>query len=243
MAIRSDALTAKLSHLYPLSADEEEVLQNAFSRVEDFARDRDIVREGTKPTQCSLLLDGFVFRYKVLPDGKRQILSFQVPGDVFDTQTYLLDTMDHTVAALTPCRIAILRHDVMREITERFPRITRALWKETLVEAAILREWLTSAGRRSAFQRIAHLICEVFVRQRAVGRTRGLEMDWPITQVEIGDALGLTHVHINRTLQELRRDGLIRLGGGTLEVLDWRGLMKGGQFDPSYLQLVHVDLP
>jgi CRP-like cAMP-binding protein len=111
------------------------------------------------------------------------------------------------------------------------------------MDAAILREWLTSAGRRSAYQRVAHLICEVFVRQRTVRLTRGQAMDWPITQSEIADAIGVTHIHINRTLQELRKDGLIRLEGGVLEVLEWEKLCKAGQFDPAYLQLRDVPLP
>jgi CRP-like cAMP-binding protein len=243
MPIHSDALIAKLQHMYPLTDEEERVLQGAFSHIENVPRDRDIVREGSHPTQCSLLMEGIVFRYKILPDGKRQILSFQFPGDVFDTQTFLLDTMDHSVAALTDSRIAVIPHEVMREITEGFPRITRALWKETLMDAAILREWLTSAGRRSAYQRVAHLICEVFVRQRTVRLTRGQAMDWPITQSEIADAIGVTHIHINRTLQELRKDGLIRLEGGVLEVLEWEKLCKAGQFDPAYLQLRDVPLP
>jgi CRP-like cAMP-binding protein len=242
MPVRSNALIAKLSHLYPLSPEEERVLQDAFGGVARFARNRDIVRDGDRPAQCSLLLEGFVYRYKLLPDGKRQILSFQFPGDIFDTQSFLLETMDHSVGTLTACRIGLISHQAVREITERFPRITRALWKETLTDSAIIRQWLVSAGRRSAYQSIAHLICEVYVRQRAVELARDFVMRWPITQSEIGDALGLTHVHINRTLQELRGERLIRLARGSLEILDWDRLREAGQFDPAYLQLRGVRL-
>ena len=243
MPISSRALIAKLDHLYPLSSDEEAVLQEAFSGTARIAQDQDIVQEGDHPTQCSLLMEGFVFRYKLLPDGKRQILAFHFPGDIFDTQSYLLDTMDHSVAALTDARIGIISHDAMREITERFPRITRALWKETLAEGAIFRQWLTSAGRRSAYHRLCHLVCEIYVRERSVDMGRKFEVPWPFTQAELGDALGLTHIHINRTLQALRRDGLIRLEAGLLTVLDWNGLVDAGQFDPAYLQLRDVPIP
>jgi CRP-like cAMP-binding protein len=219
------------------------VLQDAFSGTARFEQDQDIVNEGDHPVHCSLLMEGFVFRYKLLPDGKRQILAFHFPGDIFDTQSYLLDTMDHSVAALTAARIGVISHDAMREITERFPRITRALWKETLAEGAIFRQWLTSAGRRSAYQRLSHLVCEIYVRERSVGLGRQFEVPWPFTQAELGDALGLTHIHINRTLQALRRDGLIRLESGILTVLNWDGLEQAGQFDPAYLQLRDLPVP
>ena len=243
MAIKSAALVAKLDHLYPLPQSDLDTLLGAFSATIDFREDRDIVTEGDRPTQCSLLLEGFVQRYKILADGRRQILSFHFPGDIFDTQSFLLDVMDHSVAALTPARIAIVTHATLREITECHPRIARALWKETLADAAMFRQWLTSAGRRTAYQRISHLVCEVYVRQLAINMAGRLSMQWPITQVEIADALGLSHVHINRTLQEMRRDGLIRLRGTSLDILDWSALRNAGEFDPTYLQLGQLPVP
>lgn len=243
MPIKSEALVARLKHLYPLSADEERVLQGAFSGTVTVAKDTDIVLDGDHPTQCSLLMEGFVYRYKLLPDGRRQILAFHVPGDIFDSQSFLLDTMDHSVAALTAAKIGVISHAAMREITEDFPRITRALWKETLAEAAIFRQWLTSAGRRSAYQRLAHLTCELYVRERAADLGETLSIPWPFTQLELGDALGLTPIHINRTLQQLRRAGLIAIRGGTMRILDWDGLVEAGEFDPCYLQLRDIDIP
>jgi CRP-like cAMP-binding protein len=232
-----------MRHLYPLSEDEERVLQDAFSGSLEIERERDIIRDGDRPTQCSLLMEGFVYRYKILADGKRQIIAFHFPGEIFDTQSFLLDTMDHSVAALTPATIGVIPHTVMREITEKFPRITRALWKETLVEAAIFRQWLVSAGRRSAHERLAHLICETYVRSRVIGMGSKLSIPWPFRQAELGDALGLTHIHINRTLQALRTAGLFRLAGGVLDILDWDRLADAGQFDPCYLQLEDVQIP
>lgn len=243
MAIHSNALITRLKHLYPLSEDEERILQAAFGGAVNVAKDDDIVHDGDHPTHCSLLMEGYVFRYKILRDGKRQILAFHFPGEIFDTQSFLLDTMDHSVAALTPAKIGMIPHTAVREITERFPRITRALWKETLAEAAIFRQWLVSAGRRSAYERLAHLICETYVRQRAVDIGARLSVPWPFTQSELGDALGLTPIHINRTLQGLRGDGLIRLQGGVMDILDWDALVAAGEFDPCYLQLRDVDIP
>ncbi|MGE4058545.1 MAG: Crp/Fnr family transcriptional regulator [Sphingomonadales bacterium] len=226
-----------------MSADEERILQDSFSGMVSLTRDQDIVRDGDHPTQCSLLMDGYVYRYKILPDGKRQILAFHFRGEIFDTQSFLLDTMDHGVATLTPATIGVVTHAAMREITERFPRITRALWKETLAEAAIFRQWLVSVGRRPAYERLAHLICETYVRSRSVELGTRLSIPWPFTQIELGDALGLTPIHINRTLQALRNDGLIRLQGGVLDILDWPGLMQASEFDTCYLQLRDVVVP
>lgn len=243
LPIRSEALIARLAHLYPLSDDEQRVLQGAFGTSALVPEDTDIVLEGDHPTQCSLLMEGFVYRYKLLPDGKRQILAFHVPGEIFDTQGFLLDTMDHSVATLTPSKIGYISHAALRELTESFPRIARALWKETLMDAAIFRQWLTSAGRRTAYQRLAHLACELYVRQRAVNLGARFSVPWPFTQSELGDALGLTPIHVNRTMQQLRRAGLIRVQGGTLGILDWNGLRDAGEFDPSYLQLRDVEIP
>lgn len=243
MAIRSDALVTRLRHLYPLSADEERILQDAFTGMITLERDEDIVRDGDHPNHCSLLMDGYVYRYKLLADGQRQILAFHLRGEIFDTQSFLLDTMDHSVAALTPSKVGIIPHSAVREITERFPRITRALWKETLTESAIFRQWLASVGRRPAYERLAHLICETYVRSRSVDIGSRLSIPWPFTQAELGDALGLTPIHINRTLQALRNDGLVRLQGGVLDILDWGGLVDAGQFDPCYLQFEGVEIP
>jgi CRP-like cAMP-binding protein len=172
-----------------------------------------------------------------MPEGKRQILSFHIPGDMYDAQSFLLDTMDHCVGTITPARVAVISHSKILELTENFPRIARAIWKETLVNAAIFRQWIASVGRRSAYQRIAHLMCELYVKNQAVARVADNQIEWPITQGEMADALGLSLVHVNRTLQELRSADLIRLKAGTLAVLDWEGLKHAGQFDPCYLHL------
>ncbi len=176
-------------------------------------------------------------RYKIL-DGKRQIFSFHIPGDIYDAQSFLLDEMDHSVATLTPCKVAVISHMAMKDLTETYPRIGRAIWKETLADAAIFREWMASIGRRLAYPRIAHLMCELVTKRYAVGLSNGhTRIDWPLTQAELGDALGLSTVHVNRTLKELRDDGLITLTNSHLNILDWDGLQRAAQFDPGYLHL------
>jgi CRP-like cAMP-binding protein len=202
-----------------------------------FHAHQDIVHHGDQPSNCNLLLEGMVCRYKVLRSGKRQILSFQFPGDIFDAQSFVLDVMDHAIATLTPCVVALIPHATMRELTETYPRIARAIWKDTLVDAAVFREWLTSVGRRPAYERIAHLMCEVYVRLEMVGLAKDGAVDWPITQAEIGDALGLSNVHVNRSLMDLRSDELITLSKGKLVIHDWEGLKRAGDFDPDYLHL------
>ena len=145
--------------------------------------------------------------------------------------------MDHSVKTLTRCKVAFVPHDALAELTRRCPRVGDVLWRDTLIDAAIFREWMVGIGRRSTVTRIAHVLCEVFLRLKAVGLTHGHECEFPITQTEIGDALGLSTVHVNRSLQELRSIGLIDLRRGFLGILDWQGLKKAGEFDPVYLHL------
>jgi CRP-like cAMP-binding protein len=233
-------LIRKLEHMYPLSYDEREVLQGAFVKVIEFASDEDIVREDDCPTSSNLLLEGMACRYVDLPNGKRQILSFHTPGDIFDAQSFMIEKMDHSVGTLTVCKVAVLPHAVMKQITEHHPRIARAIWKDTLVDAAVFRQWIVNLGRRDARQRICHLICEIYTRLDVVGMAKEQTIMWPLTQAELGDATGLSTVHVNRTLQQLRTENLIVLQHGKLQVLDWAGLKLAGDFDPKYL---HVSRP
>jgi CRP-like cAMP-binding protein len=234
-------LILKLQHIGPLSREEERAIEQAIARTRHVAARQDIVSDGESPTDSSLILEGFACRYKLLPEGRRQISSFQIPGDFCDIQSFVLDRMDHSVGTLTPCRIAVIPHKTILQITETYPRIARALWKETLVDAAVYREWLASVGRRSAYRRIAHLLCEVLTRLRAVGLTHNGSAALPVTQADIADSLGLSVVHVNRTLQQLRGEGLITWRNGTLVVHDWERLEEAGEFEPSYLQLKSGD--
>jgi CRP-like cAMP-binding protein len=169
--------------------------------------------------------------------GKRQIFSFHIPGDIPDLQSLHLDVMDHNLGTLALCKLAFVPHPAMRALMRGFPRIGDAFWRDTLIDGAVFREWMIGIGRREAYTRVAHLLCELYVRLRAVGLTNGHAYEMPITQAELGDALGLSTVHVNRTLQELRGDGLIRTTSGTVAVLDWEALRNAGEFDETYLHL------
>jgi CRP-like cAMP-binding protein len=233
----SNPLIRKIEHLIVLSNEEKNVLMSACSITKQLKADEDVVRDGDEPSDCNLLLEGMVFRYKVTAEGRRQIMAFHTPGDIFDAQSFILERMDHSIGTLTPCKIALIPHRTMLEITQAYPRIARAVWKDTLIDAAIFREWMTSIGRRTSSARIAHLMCEVYVKLQIVGLAVNNQIDWPITQEEIGDALGLSSVHVNRILQELRGDGLITLERRTLTIHDWEGLQAAGEFDAGYLHL------
>ena len=199
--------------------------------------DQDIVSDGERPTHSVIILSGFACRYKILPDGKRQIFAFHISGDMPDVQALHLDIMDHGLGTLTPTQIATVPHEALRKFLHAQPRIADAIWRDTLVDAAIFREWMANVGRREAYARAAHLLCELYTRLKAVGLTTGAHYEMPITQEELGDAMGLSTVHVNRTLQELRGEGLIRSVGRNIVITNWEGLQKAGQFDPTYLHL------
>ena len=176
-------------------------------------------------------------RYKLIADGKRQITGFYIPGDIPDLQSLYLHVMDHSVGTLIPSKIAFIPHDPLRAVLRKHPILAEAFWRDTLIDAARFREWIIGLGRRDAYTRIAPLFCELFVRHRAVALTENHGFDLHTTQAELGDALGLSTVHVNRVLQDLRKDGLISLRGKSLAILDWNGLKQAGEFDPLYLHL------
>jgi CRP-like cAMP-binding protein len=169
--------------------------------------------------------------------GKRQIVAFHIAGDIPDLQSAQLDVLDTSLGTLTPATVAFVRHEAINAVCERHFRIARALWRQTLIDAAIFREWVVNVGRREALNALAHVMCEFVLRMRSMGLAQGDECELPQTQAELGDALGISTVHVNRTLQELRAAGLIRLQGARLTVLDWEGLKEVGEFDPTYLHL------
>jgi CRP-like cAMP-binding protein len=230
-------LIRKLRSISPLSADEKECLATLPLSSTSVPADQDIVREGDRPSESCLVVEGFVCRYKLTDTGKKQIFSFHLPGDIPDLQSLHLKVMDHSLMTLTPSKLAFIPHESLRRLMHQCPRVADVFWRDTLIDAAVFREWMIGIGRRSAETRIAHLLCEVLVRMRAVGLANGHACDLPITQAELADALGLSTVHVNRTLQELRGKGLITLKGSLLTVVDWDGLKSAGEFDPTYLHL------
>jgi CRP-like cAMP-binding protein len=184
-----------------------------------------------------VILDGWGCRYKALPDGRRQIVSFFLPGDVCDLNTCMLGQMDHSIGAITAMKVAEIGPDEFGALLDQHPRVTNALYWDGLVTLATQREWTLNVGQRSAYERIAHLLCELFIRLDMVGLTDGRSCDFPLTQLDLADATGLTAVHVNRTLQELRRDALIELQSRTLTIPDLERLKAAGLFNSNYLHL------
>lgn len=231
------ALIRMLQHRDVLSAREIELIENLPMRVASFAPGRDIVMQGTRPTESCLVLKGFAGRSQTLREGQTQITALHVAGDFVDLHGYLLKVMDHSVVAIGHCQVGFVSHKEVRAITETTHHLTRLFWLSTLIDGAIQRTWITCIGRRSAEQHMAHLICELYVRLEAAGVARGLVFDFPMTQTQLGDALGLSVVHVNRKLQELRSANLLTWQSGKITILDFEGLATLAEFDPTYLSL------
>jgi CRP-like cAMP-binding protein len=196
---------------------------------------------GDSSSESCLIVAGFACRYILTAEGKRQILSFHIGGDIPDLQSLNINVMDHSLATLAPSSLAFIQHNDLRALMRSHPRLGDLLWRDTLIDAAVFRQWMVELGRRDAYGRIAHLLCELLVRVRAVELVEDHAFTLPVTQAELGDAFGLSTVHVNRVLQDLRRDDLITLRGVSLKVLDWEGLKEAGEFDPTYLHLVEQE--
>jgi len=198
---------------------------------------QDLVREGDRPTSVFVILDGWACRWKSLADGRRQILSLLLPGDFCDLHGFLYQEMDHSLGALSRVRAVEIPRQAFARLLASSERINQAMWWSELTSAAIQREWTINLGQRSAFERIAHLLCETFTRLDAIGLTRDGSCEFPLVQQDLADATGLTAVHVNRTLQELRRRGLIRLAERRATILDRPALEELAEFDAAYLYL------
>jgi CRP-like cAMP-binding protein len=233
-------LIRKLESIGFLSPEEVAAIAELPLELRTYGSNADLVCEGAAPSHCCLIVEGLTARYKLTGDGQRQIMSFHWPGDVPDLQSLHLRTMDHSLVAIARTTAAFITHDSIHRLIAAHPAIGSLLWRDTLIDASIFREWLVGVGRRSAYSRIAHLLCELYLRAKAVGLTRDHSMEMPITQAELGDALGLSSVHVNRSLQELRAHGLIASQGRMLVITDPAGLEKAGDFDPAYLHIQKI---
>ena len=231
-------LIRKLENFSPLSAIDRAVLARATEeRVRYFPAREDVISEGEHPHSVKLFLSGWACRYKQLSDGRRQIVALFLPGDLCDHNVFILRRMDHSIAALTPSTVAELSQQTFERITLNHPRIVQALWWDTLVTAAVQREWTVNLGQRYAIERVANLLCELFLRLRGVGLADTDGFDLPLTQTDLASATGMSAVHVNRTLQGMRARGLLTLKGRRLTILNQSALMSAGSFDAGYLHL------
>ena len=232
-----EAHLKKLRARDDISGEEERAIRDMFTEVREFPADRVVVRRGHYLKESLLLLDGWIARTKDLRDGGRQISELAFAGDFSDMHGFTLKRLDHNIATITPARFAVVPHDRVLATLERHPHLARIYWMMTNIDGSIHREWTVSLGRRTALSRMAHLFCEILERLKVVELTDGDSYDFPLTQQEFGECLGLTAVHVNRTLQGLRKRGLIRVENRRATVLDFPGLKALGEFDPDYLYL------
>jgi len=231
------ALQRKLESIGELNNEAIAALERLPLRVVDFARGDEVASDGAVSGNCCLLLEGFMHRHKVLRDGGRQILAVHFPGDIPDLQSLHVPTMDHALVATTGCRAAFIPHEPLKQLTHEAPAIGDILWRDSLIDSAIFRTWIAMMGRKPAVDHLAHFFCEVFVRMAAVGLAEGNECRLPLTQEFLADTLGISAVHANRSLQELRDTRSVRFDGRRLTILDWERLREQAEFDPTYLHL------
>jgi CRP-like cAMP-binding protein len=236
-ALSLSPLVRKLEGFARLSDTDRTVLEGLGASSEAVPAHADLVREGDKPKGILLVLEGMAFRYKLRANGKRQILAYLVPGDMGDLDVALLDRMDHGIGTFSACRIAWIKPETLAGILKDHPEIARAMRLGTLVDEATLREWLVNVGSRACIERLAHLLSELLLRLQVVGLVTENSYALPLSQGELADTTGMSNVHVNRSLMDLRRRGLIKLSGKTLTILDVPALKALAEFKSNYLHL------
>lgn len=221
----------------PLSDADREALCGLHHTVRTLDASTYLVREGERPSRCAVLLSGFACRLKITGAGARQIMSVHMPGDALDLQNLFLDLSDHSVALLTRGEVALVPREAIRTLVNTNSNVAKAIFIKTLVEAAIVREWVVNVGRRNARERIAHLLCEFGFLLDALGLAEKYGYTLPMTQEQLADAVGLTPVHVNRTLKSLEAEGLISRKNRSINFPDWRAMRTAADFSARYLHM------
>ena len=232
-----DKLLLKLRRRDEVSGEEEAVLRRLVGPPQQVERRRTVIREGQLLDKSMLLLDGLACRYKDLRNGQRQISEIHIGGDFVDLHGFTLKKLDHSIMTLTPCTIAFAPHEEIKTITREYAHLTRMLWLSTCLDAAIHRAWVLSLGRRTALSRLAHLLCELRLRFEIIGVGDAQGYPFDLTQADLAECLGLSLVHVNRTLRELRGTGFADFRNGRVTIADLAGVMRLAEFDPDYLVL------
>lgn len=230
-------LTRKLGSFSDLSDEDKAALDQLSDNPRDYKGGHVLIREGDRPENVFLLVEGWGCRFKIMPEGGRQIMAYLVPGDLCDIHIFILKTMDHGIGLLGDAKVAAIQKSVMLDLLRSRPAVAQALFWATLVDEATLREWVVNLGQRSAYERIAHLFCEMYLRMCQVGLVSGNRFSLPLTQEELGNTTGLSSVHVNRVVQRMRGEGLIALAGRQLDILDAGRLRMIAGFNPNYLHL------
>jgi CRP-like cAMP-binding protein len=230
-------MVRKLQLWKHLNAHEQAAVLALPHEVVEVPASKYIVREGEKANFSCLLLTGFAYRQKVTRNGGRSISAVHMRGDIVDLQNSLLGSADHSVQALTQCKVAFIPRDAIVELAFRFPKVGMSMWYDTLVDGSIFREWILNVARRNATTRIAHLLCEFGLRLESLGLADRSSYEFPMTQEQLADCTGLTKINVNRSLKVLEAQGLIARAKRFVAVGDWPNLQKAGEFDAAYLHL------
>ena len=230
-------LLAKFERALALTEQERHAISFVPLRLQTVRADQAILREGTQPKRCCLLIEGLSCSAKIVSNGNRQIVAFHIPGDMPDLNSFHLETRDTDVWAITTCEVAFIDHHDLRQLCEEYPRLATELWRITLADAAVFREWVVNVGRRDGISRMAHLFCEIMKRMETIGRAKDGVCPFPVTQRDLAEATGMSEVHVNRMLQDLRREKLISFGRGQLTIHDWNKLAEQADFSIDYLHL------
>jgi CRP-like cAMP-binding protein len=237
--VSSDAVRAALVRRLRISSgitDEDvgEILSLPIT-VRQYPAERTVISDGERATECCLIAEGFCVRSKTIADGRRQILSIHIPGEIPDLMSLFLHVMDHDLSTLTPCTLGFINHETLRRLHQRNPNVAEIFWRDTLIDAAMFREWIVNVGQRPAPARLAHVMVELRERLKVVGRIAANSFDMPLTQEQIGEALGITAVHVNRVIRQLREDGILEFHRGRVTVLDEAKFQELADFDNRYL--------
>jgi CRP-like cAMP-binding protein len=227
-------LVRRLRAYDPIQPEDVEAIKALPITVKDYAANQTVVHDGERPTHCCLIADGFCMRSKTISSGRRQILSIHIPGEIPDLQSLFLEVMDHDLTTLTPSTLGFIRHETLRDLHRLQAHLAEMFWRDSLIDAAMFREWIVNVGQRPAPARLAHVIVELWERLKLIGRA-GNTIDIPLTQERIGEALGITTVHANRIIKQLREEGIMEFQRGRVTILDELRLVELAEFDGRYL--------
>lgn len=218
-----------------LSSEELQIIEESISEIRELPARKTILKAGDKPDFSVFLIEGFICRYMDANDGKRQLVALQIPGDFVDLHAFPLTYLDHDNATITRCTVGIVPHDRLRMIQRDMPQLTHMLWFSTLLDAAMHREWIFRMGRLNAIGRVAHFLAETEHRLSAIGRVEDGKFALPLVQIDLAEATGMTPIHLNRCVRDLRKDGIADVRVGQVAVLRKAELWRLGEFDPAYL--------
>jgi CRP-like cAMP-binding protein len=231
----SDALIRRLKTTSAIDDRDVASIRSLPIDIRVYGPGRAVVRDGERTIACCLLAHGFCVRSKTTWEGRRQILSIHIRGEIPDLQSLYLHVMDHDLVTLTECTLGFIPHAALQEMVRERPNVAAVLWRDSLIDAALFREWIVNVGQRPAASRLAHIVVELRERLKVIGRGAGPEIEMPMTQEQIGEAMGITPIHANRIIRQLREDGVLEFQRGHVTVLDEPKLQELAHFDGRYL--------